>query len=152
MTATSEEQELQALREMIRATGLRSTSARLEVLKRLRDSANAMSHAELADELVPRGFDQATVYRNLTDLTEVGLLSRIDLGDHVWRFEYHAPHASHEREHPHFVCTDCGGVSCLEGVSVNVAGDSGRSIREISQILLRGRCEECVLAEPAPSP
>ena len=31
---------------------------------------------------------------------------------HIWRFES-GGHADHGRQHPHFICEDCGSVSCL---------------------------------------
>jgi len=54
-----------------------------------RRSASAegpMSHADVAGELASHGLDRATVYRNLMDLADAGLVSRADHGDHVWRF------------------------------------------------------------------
>ncbi|MFU8804401.1 MAG: Fur family transcriptional regulator [Bradymonadaceae bacterium] len=133
------------LRAMIRETGLRCTSSRMIVLEKLVAAPAPISHAELADQLVPQGFDQATVYRNLTDLTEAGLLTRHDLGDHVWRFEFKSDDDAHDGEHPHFFCTDCGTVSCLTDVAIKVTSSSTSppSFGEISEIFLKGRCELC---------
>jgi Fe2+ or Zn2+ uptake regulation protein len=72
---------------MIRAAGLRSTSSRVAVLRYLMGAEQPVSHANLVEALADEGFDRATIYRNLMDLTEVALLTRSDLGDHVWRFE-----------------------------------------------------------------
>ena len=46
---------------------------RIEVLGRLEASTAPLSHGDLAVELVPLGFDRATVYRTLNDLVEIGL-------------------------------------------------------------------------------
>lgn len=134
------------LQAMIRETGLRCTTSRTTVLQRLIEASSPVSHAELVEELAPMGFDQATIYRNLTDLAEVGLLTRLDLGDRVWRFEFRGGEESHaDGEHPHFVCTDCGKVSCLPDVSIQIThatpvpGFGG----EICEIFLKGRCEQC---------
>jgi Fur family ferric uptake transcriptional regulator len=90
--------------------------------------------------------DRATIYRNLSDLTEAGLLQRLDLGDHVWRFEP-APAAQphHEGQHPHFVCTDCGAVQCLDDVEVSLRGPSvPRSVAQASvRVQLTGQCDDC---------
>jgi Fur family transcriptional regulator, ferric uptake regulator len=133
------------LREMIRTTGLRCTTSRLTVLEKLIGAASPMSHAELSDILVPQGFDQATVYRNLTDLTEAGLLTRLDPGDHVWRFEFRREDAHQDGEHPHFYCTDCGTVSCLTDVAVKItaASPSSPGFGKINEVFLKGRCERC---------
>ena len=132
------------LKEMIRAAGLRCTNSRAIVLERLVEAPAPMSHAELTEQLVPEGFDQATIYRNLTDLAESGLLQRLDPGDHIWRFEFRGHH-DHEDEHPHFLCNDCGELSCLTSVQISVDDDdkSPPTVGEISAVFLRGRCTHC---------
>lgn len=90
--------------------------------------------------------DRATIYRNLIDLTDAGLASRIDLGDHVWRFEVKRQVGDHVLSHPHFVCSDCGAVSCLPDVTVRiVAGKSApRSLASKNvAIQLTSRCDDC---------
>ena len=138
---------LEELRTRIRSTGLRSTTARIAVLQRLEESTTPLSHAELADELVPQGYDRATVYRNLMDLTEAGLVARTELGDHVWRFELRHAGQEHAIEHPHFVCLTCGEVTCLADVSVDISPSPGSKrsvIGELTEVLLKGHCGRCV--------
>ena len=146
-----------AARAVVRAAGLRCTAARLAVLEHLVSARGPRTHAEVATALADRGFDRATIYRNLTELTEARLVSRMELGDHVWRFELRRPHAGGDRpgEHPHFVCESCGEVSCLEGVEVAIspkpragraAGGrprAGRRIGSVREVLLKGQCPEC---------
>src|SRR5262245_58722967 len=98
------------LRAVVRARGLRATPSRLAVLELLRASDAPVSHGEVADRLAAHAWDRATIYRNLTDLAEAGLVRRTDVGDHVWRFE--AVTEGHAVAHPHFVCTECGSVEC----------------------------------------
>ena len=136
--------ETAVLSEMIRDTGLRCTEARLAVMRKLGRIQSPISHAELAEELVPEGFDQATVFRNLNDLTEANLLTRAELGDHVWRFERKSPHDPSDGGHPHFVCVDCGGVTCLSDVEFSKRTQRrARGIGTITEILLRGHCKAC---------
>lgn len=117
---------------LIHKSGLRSTPARIAVLHILSTAQRPMSHGELADCLQAQDFDRATVFRNLNHLTEAGLLSRIDLGDHIWRFELKA-------KHPHFICTDCGDVACLSESDIQVS----TKLAAISEVLLKGQCHEC---------
>jgi Fur family ferric uptake transcriptional regulator len=130
-------------RKMLKDAGLRSTPARISVINALKRSSRPQTHAQLADQLVPLGFDKATVFRNLTDLAEAELVLRTELGDHVWRFEMRDP--KHDRSsHPHFVCVDCGTVSCMEGM--NLPDDKQRkslNISRISEILVKGHCLVC---------
>src|SRR5260221_3887180 len=77
---------LDELRTAVRGKGMRATPSRLAVLELLRSSDTPMSHGDVADRLASQAWDRATIYRNLTDLAEAGLVRRTDVGDHVWRF------------------------------------------------------------------
>ena len=127
------------LRGQLHAAGLRATLPRLEVLRRLAGSTAPVSHAELAQELVPLGFDRATVYRNLNDLVDAGLATKVELGGHVWRFESR----SAQPAHPHFFCNDCGDVLCLADVEIQVPAAGNGQIGDIEDVVLRGRCSSC---------
>jgi Fur family transcriptional regulator, ferric uptake regulator len=134
------------LKDEIRSAGLRGTAPRIAVLDRLRRAAAPLSHADITKGLVPLGFDRATIYRNLVDLAEAGLVARVDVGDHVWRYEVRGEEEPRDGEHPHFVCNDCGTVACLPSVSVDIrpAPGSARSVvAEVSEVVLKGRCDHC---------
>jgi Fur family ferric uptake transcriptional regulator len=130
-------------RKLLKDAGLRSTPARISVINALKHATKPQTHAELADVLVPMGFDKATVFRNLTDLTEAELVIRTELGDHVWRFVLRDP--SHDRSsHPHFVCIDCGSVSCIEEMALpSPAVRRSLNIARISEVLVKGHCATC---------
>jgi Fur family ferric uptake transcriptional regulator len=135
---------LDDLKATIRRAGLRSTSPRVAVLRRLVAATTPASHGELAELLAAEGMDRTTVYRNLVDLTEAGLVQRTDLGDHVWRFEL--KRTTDEPRHPHFTCTDCGTVACLPEVTLSVKPGRGvpKSLsRQKVEIQLRGKCDDC---------
>jgi Fur family ferric uptake transcriptional regulator len=105
-----------------------------------------MTHQEVSKQLEGNGFDHATIFRNLNDLTEVGILSRADLGDHVWRFELRRGDIDHRGQHPHFVCTRCGEVECLPDrtVTVQPAAGAPRALKRKGVVVqLQGRCDEC---------
>lgn len=131
----------------IRAAGLRVTSSRVAVMGILRDSAVPLSHSDVAAKLEPLGVDRTTVYRNLTDLADAGLLRRSDVG-HAWRFELARRNDEHDAEpHPHFVCTDCGQVACLPATTVALKAARGAPAalrRGGLEIQLRGLCDGCV--------
>lgn len=140
------EPSLERVRKELRDAGLRCTAARLWVMRHLIDAVSPLSHAQVADTLAPKGFDRATIYRNLIELSDAGLVSRIELGDHVWRFELKRPNQDGTLEHPHFVCVDCGEVICLPDVNVNLkpaAGAKGSPIKEVTEVLLKGHCGNC---------
>ena len=138
--------DVDRLRAAIRGRGLRATPSRLAVLGLLRGAGGPMTHGEVAGRLADGGWDRATLYRNLTDLAEAGLLARADLGDHVWRFE--AVGGGPAPRHPHFVCTECGAVECLPGLEISVgAAARRRTPRAVRarrvEIQVKGVCDGC---------
>lgn len=137
----------QTVRADIRSAGLRATPARTATLMLLREATAPLTHAEvaehLADQLAGIGVDQATAFRNLNDLAEAGLLRRSELGDHVWRFEAIDPTSDNDG-HPHFLCVDCGTVTCLASVQLTARSRRESSdVGEVTEILLRGHCNDC---------
>jgi Fur family transcriptional regulator, ferric uptake regulator len=141
---------LDELRTAVRGKGLRATPSRLAVLELLRSSDTPMSHGDVADRLANQAWDRATIYRNLTDLAEVGLLRRTDVGDHVWRFE--AVSGEHTAgAHPHFVCTECGTVECLPEIELSIrrapTASRTKPPRAVKQrqveVHVRGLCDAC---------
>ncbi len=155
---------LDNVKTRIRAAGLRCTTARVAVLEHLDTATGPRTHAEVSEALDDRGFDRATIYRNLIELTDKKLVSRVELGDHVWRFEIkrHGHARDAQGEHPHFLCTTCGEISCLDDVRVAItphprtrsaAGTAakkpragtprGGGIYSVTEVLLKGRCGDC---------
>jgi len=134
--------QIKQARDALRAAGLRSTPARILVLLELQKATSPLSHAELAERLVPDGFDKTTIFRNLNDLAVANLARRTELGDHVWRFEMRNPE-SHDNGHPHFVCVDCGGVTCLSDVEVTTSRTQSGEFGRVTEILLKGHCATC---------
>ena len=127
-------------------SGLRRTNCRVAVLQHLSGARGPQNHAEVSEALVPQGYDKSTIYRCLVEMTNAGLLRRFELGDHVWRFALDRVGHSDRFDHPHFVCTDCGHVSCLSDARVGISFDRGGQtldLAELSDIVLRGRCERC---------
>ena len=136
---------LAAARDALRAAGLRCTSCRLAVFQLLAESRSPVSHNDAADRLAPGGFDKSTIYRSLVELSEVGIANRLELGDHTWRFEIRRPHAD-DADHPHFMCVDCGKVTCLPEFSVQIAPVKGKkraALGDITEVLLKGHCADC---------
>ena len=134
-------------RELLRSASMRRTPSRVAVLQCLAASTKPLSHVEVAEQLTPLGFDRSTIYRCLVDLAEAGLATRLDLGDHVWRFGLGACECtSHGGEHPHFVCVDCGRATCLPEVIVRFSASGGKRpaiLSGVTEVVLKGHCADC---------
>ena len=131
------------IESLLRGRGLRRTHARVTVLGHLLAHPEPATHARIAEALAGDGLDRVTVYRNLIDLADAGLLLRTDLGDHVWRFELKG---KGDGAHPHFLCTGCGGVTCLPVGAVKLVA-SRRAPKAIGRrqvvVQVSGVCDAC---------
>jgi Fur family transcriptional regulator, ferric uptake regulator len=143
LAMTNNDQTLDDLKRAIRTVGLRATPARLAILQMLRASPAPLTHAEVTQQVCSLGIDGATVFRNLNGMAQVGLLRRAELGDHVWRFEA-IMDRDHDSSHPHFLCVDCGAVTCLSEVKLTSGSQRVTdSVGEVTEILVRGHCNAC---------
>jgi Fur family transcriptional regulator, ferric uptake regulator len=134
------------LRDAIRNAGLRRTGPRVAVLRELKSATAPLSHGEVAEAL-RLDYDRPTIYRNLMDLVRAQLVTRRDLGDHTWRFSIvRGDEDAHTSEHPHFLCTDCGELSCLPREVVTLVPVRGvpRSLRKRDiEVQVKGLCDSC---------
>lgn len=134
---------------LLRDAGLRRSLPRVILLQAIAPLDAPVSHGEMVQKLASHDFDAATIYRCLNDLAEVGILSRMVLGDRTYRFEFRRQGTSaesHEGKHPHFMCVECGRIVCLES-RVPLNAQELRQIRErageVTEILFKGICHEC---------
>ena len=131
-------------REWLRGRNLRVTSPRLAVVMALANAGKPMSHGDVLDSLGETDWDQATIYRNLVKLKEVGLAMVVSQAGGVDRYELDLGHEQGHR-HPHFVCEDCGQVSCLPIEVASSLKMDGRWASSVAEALvqLRGECPDC---------
>lgn len=136
------------LEATLRKVGLRATASRLAVLRELMAADAPRTHAEITARLAGAEFDRATIYRNLIDFTEAGLVRRTDLGDHVWRFEaVGSGEGAHEAGHAHLICRKCGSISCLpdDALELSLGEHAPSLLRQKGLTLqLNGLCESCL--------
>lgn len=136
------------IRNWLHERALRSTGARVAVIQALARAARPMSSSEVSRDIGFATTDAATVYRNLVKLEECGLVEVAARVDGMDRYAL-APrdderHGSHSA-HPHFVCNDCGEVSCLPAdvqFSIKTHGRWNRSVRD-AVVQLIGACPAC---------
>jgi Fur family ferric uptake transcriptional regulator len=133
-------------KQLLRTASLRATAARVAVLKHLAAAGTPLSHAEVVEALQEAGFDQSTLFRCLTELSQANLVARLDLGDQVRRFELRDTTSEVELNHPHFMCVDCGELSCLSDFTIQITPSRGprrEKLGVITEVLLRGHCGRC---------
>lgn len=138
--------------EKLHQAGLKSTPARVAILRFLQESSVAQTHADLIKKLSERGIfsDRTTVYRTLDALHEAGVVHKIPTADRQWLFSLSGTDSSgHDAEHHlHFRCEECEKTFCMEAeqLSVQVRLDEKTS-RQFhvtgTELLLHGTCPGC---------
>jgi Fur family transcriptional regulator, ferric uptake regulator len=100
----------------------------------------ALRHREGAARTASR----ASIYRVLDELTELGLVARLEVGQGVIRFE--AVREGHGHHH-HLICDRCGTVTPfrdeeLERTIHHVSRRVALRVKE-HEIILHGSCDDC---------
>lgn len=131
--------------ECLRESGYRSGGARRTVVEYLDGQDCCLSAQETHERLAAAGarVGIASVYRVLDLLAAEGLLTRVDLGDGLARYEP----ARAESHHHHLVCGDCGKVEAFEDDALEreltlVARRLGYAM-DAHDVVLRGACDDC---------
>ncbi len=133
--------------DLLHATGLRVTVPRVAVLRLLAVARKPLSHTEVLGRLGDSDWDPATIYRNLVKLRDAGLAPVVHRAEGIDRYAL-ATAEGDDHRHPHFVCEDCGAVSCLPvalTASMSMKGPWAKSVQNAS-VQLRGECPDCLRA------
>jgi Fe2+ or Zn2+ uptake regulation protein len=139
-TMTSHDMEHKA-RDVLRKARLRITSCRVALLNLLIRSNEPLTQKDLMASLEQRGFNRVTIYRALQAFLEAAIVHRIVTEDRVWRFAItHCGHHGHC--HPHFTCSRCGKIQCLEQTAIPKVPVKGHRI-EAQAMYLWGVCPSC---------
>ncbi|HYV16743.1 MAG TPA: Fur family transcriptional regulator [Conexibacter sp.] len=126
--------------------GFRRGGARNAVVELLAAQDCALTAQEIDERLRAdgRAVGRASVYRILELFTELKLVTRIDVGQGVARYEPLQPGGDH---HHHLVCDRCGRIAPFEDPALEQAIE--RVSRRLSfavadhDVVLRGTCGDC---------
>jgi Fur family ferric uptake transcriptional regulator len=136
--------------EALAGAGYRRGGARAALIGLLDVQRCALSAAEIEEALRGGGGDgggrpvaRASIYRILEELEGLKLVTRVEVGQGLARFEA----AREEGHHHHMVCDDCGTVIPFEDPELE------RSIQRLAQrvtftvaehdVVLHGACADC---------
>jgi len=121
---------------------IRKTQSVELLLKEFNKETNAISTVELIKRFNQQ-MNKTTIYRILERLEDDGVLhSFLGLNGVKWYAKCNGcSKANHFDVHPHFQCTDCGKVDCLN-INIQIPKLPTREVA-FSQVLLHGKCEVC---------
>ena len=136
----SEDQTMQLLKE----SGHRLTPQRLMVLSAVRNAEDHLSATEILDQVKESYpyIDVSTVYRTLSVLKRMRLVSETDMGDGEYRYEW----IERERHH-HLICRGCDRAirldhKYLENLGTELLEDYGFEA-DIDHFAIFGLCDQC---------
>jgi Fur family transcriptional regulator, ferric uptake regulator len=137
-----------AVRDQLRARGLRWTPQRRLILDVITEAEGHVTGAEFVDRCRARDPDTtpSTVYRTLDVLEELGYLAHSHAAD--GREEYHVLPVA---EHAHLHCSRCGGSwevgpDEIVGLVRGLHRDRGFAV-DVAHLTIAGRCRECAAGE-----
>jgi len=131
----------EAIKRRLEGSGLRCTPQRYALLAFLSECNRHPTAAEIF-EMVNRAdprSSRATIYNNLRDLVQAGLVREVAVEGRAARFD------AKRMRHHHFICDRCGNVEDIEWYDVPrpASGSLGkRRIREC-ELIFRGLCTKC---------
>ena len=130
-----------AIKRSLEESGLRCTPQRYAVMAFLMGHSGHPTAPEIfeaVNRLDPRS-SKATIYNNLRNLVEAGLVREVAVEGRAARFD-----AKGTRHH-HFICDRCGNVEDIEWYDVPRPGSRslGKRVLRECELIVRGLCTKC---------
>ena len=130
-----------SIKRSLEGSGLRCTSQRYAVMAFLLEQnrhPTATEVFEAVNRVDPRS-SRATIYNNLRDLVQAGLVREVAVEGRAKRFD------AKGMRHHHFICDRCGNVEDIEWYKVPrpPSGSLGKRILRESELIFRGLCTKC---------
>src|SRR5450755_1270074 len=131
----------ESIRRSLEGSGLRCTPQRYAVMAFLMEHTSHPTAAEIfeaVNRVDPRS-SKATIYNNLRDLVQAGLVREVAVEGRAARFDVKGV------RHHHFICDRCGNVEDLDWYDVPrpVAASLGKRVLRESELIFRGLCTRC---------
>lgn len=133
--------DAEAIKRSLESSGLRCTPQRYDVMAFLTGHTGHPTAPEIyeaVNRLDPRS-SRATIYNNLRDLVQAGLVREVAVEGRAARFD------AKSVQHHHFICDQCGNVEDLDwyDVPMPAAKTIGKRVLRECELILRGLCIRC---------
>lgn len=132
---------------MLEGRGVDPTPLREAVLRSVGEGSRPLAASEIMTAVQSHmSINKVTLYRILDLLVDTGLVKRLSAGDRAFRYGMGA--TRHHPDHPHFVCSKCGVMECLEphllppGIK-RFEAQEGRIVNHV-ELRFEGICESCL--------
>ena len=140
--------DAEAIKRSLEGSGLRCTPQRYAVMAFLMGQTKHPTAGEIfeaVNRVDPRS-SRATIYNNLRDLVQVGLVREVAAEGRAARFD------AKGMRHHHFICDRCGKVEDVDWYDVSTPESvylGTRTLREC-ELIFRGLCAKCASRRVSP--
>lgn len=136
---------IDSLAERVRAAGMKLTQQRMQMLKILLHHPEPISADEIFKnfDVKDESMDLVTIYRILKKFEEAGMVTRLEFGDGIARFELTLESGHH---HHHVICRQCQRVEPLHicDLDVHIKMVEAMGYKQVSHRLdFFGLCSKC---------
>lgn len=137
--------DIDSLNERVRKAGMKLTQQRMQMLKILLHHPEPISADEIFKKIDTKtdSMDLVTIYRILKKFEEATIVSRLEFGDGVARFELMLESGHH---HHHVICRQCQRVEPLHicDLAPHIKLVEGMGYKQVSHRLdFFGLCSKC---------
>lgn len=98
-------------KKLFRNSGKSVTEVRSAILDILKSAKSPLTPKQILGLITLKKPDLATIYRNLSLMESLGIISCVDLGEGFKRYEINRP----ETHRHHILCRSCGKIEDIEG-------------------------------------
>lgn len=130
-------------KKLLKGHSLRVTDSRIDVLEKFYRSTHALSLKDLEQEF--EDYDRVTLYRTLNSFIDKGLLHKIPSDDGFASYGLctnECTDVSHNHDHVHFKCMECGQIECVPDQHVPKVQLPGYEVIE-QNLIVNGICKVC---------
>jgi Fur family ferric uptake transcriptional regulator len=135
------------IEEMLKNHHLKPTDQRVSILKVFMERDKVLAFSEL-NKYLGGSFDRITLYRTLQAFEEKGLIHKIPDKDGKSGYalcKHDSIDHSHNDNHVHFKCTNCGLIVCLDDIEIPEIKLPRKFKVEKYNFLVEGICKDCQL-------
>lgn len=126
--------------DILKRKGLKKSAQRIRVINILKDKGMPMAEDEIKAAM-GEIYDRVTFYRTMQALEKAGVVHRILIDNNKSEYAFNVEDGHHS--HVHFLCTECGTVSCLKDVTVADYRLPEGYLPGECEVLIKGVCPLC---------
>lgn len=130
---------------LLKTKNKRVTAAKIDILAYFHQSNKSYSLSELQAK-IPDRYNRSTLFRNLQDLSEDGILEKFINTNGVDTFLINSEFDKNvQNSHSHFKCTDCLSIENLPLLSHDIITSFGNKKINSLNLIIEGVCDDCSL-------